>query len=490
MLHAFADGAAAFLRFDVLLAMLLGIPCGLILGLLPGIGGLTALALLLPLVHGMEPLPGLAFLLSVHSIIYNGGSVTAVLFGVPGTPPSAATIPDGRPLALRGKATYAVAAALSASAIGGVFGALVLALLLPFLRPLVLAVGSPETFMLALAGLACLAILGRGAMTKGLIAGGLGLFLASWGYQQTSGEPRFWFGVDDLLDGVPLVPVVTGLFAVPELLALAATGRVLPAAADILPRRQMLDGILAPVRHLGLTMRSSVIGVLIGITPGIGGEVASFVAYGAARQSARDPESFGDGNIEGVIAPEAANNSKEGGALVPTLALGIPGSSGMVLLLGAFQMLGLEPGPDFLERHADFAIALTLVLAAANVLSVVLMLAFVRPVAWLAGLRGSVLAPWLLVLILLGVYSASGSMADLAIMFLAGGLGLAMHRLGYSRPAFVLGFVLGDLVETYLHISLQAYGGSFILRPACIVILLLLVAGALWRPLMQRHLRK
>jgi TctA family transporter len=490
VLHGFAEGVDAFLRYDVLLAALLGIPIGLFFGLLPGIGGLAALALLLPLVHGMEPLPGLAFLLSVHSIIYNGGTVTAVLFGVPGTPPAAATIPDGRPLALRGRGTYAVAAALSASAIGGAFGALVLALLLPLLRPVVLAVGSPETFMLALAGIACLAILGHGAMTKGLIAGGLGLFLASWGYQQTTGEPRFWFGVDYLLDGLPLVAVVTGLFAVPELLALAATGAVLPTASRDPPGRQMLEGILAPVRRWGLTLRTSVIGVLIGITPGVGGEAASFVAYAAAKQGARDPRSFGDGNIEGVIAPEAANNSKEGGALVPTLALGVPGSAGMVLLLGAFQLLGLEPGPDFLARHADLAVALTLVLALANVVSVVMMLALLRPVAWLTRLRGSVFAPLMLVLVVLGVYSAHGDLADLVTMFAVGLLGLAMQHYGYSRPAFILGFVLGDLVETYLHISLQAYGIGFVMRPACLAIVVVVVVGAVWRPLVQRLLRR
>lgn len=491
MLPDFTAGAGAFLRLDVLLAVLAGIPIGLFFGLLPGIGGLTALALLLPLVHGMEPLPGLAFLLSVHAIIYNGGSVTAVLFGVPGTPPSAATILDGRPLALQGRGTYAVAAALSASAIGGVFGAGVLALLLPVLRPLVLALGSPETFMLALAGVACLAILGRGAMIKGLIAGGLGLFLASWGYQQTTGEPRFWFGIDYLLDGLPLVPVVTGLFAVPELLALAAAGAAVPsAAAAQMPARQVIDGVMAPLRRWGLTIWSSVIGVIVGVTPGVGGETASFVAYGIAKQGARDPESFGSGNIDGVIAPEAANNSKEGGALVPTLALGIPGSSGMVLLLGAFQLLGLEPGPDFLGRHGDLAVALTLVLALANILGAAVMLAAVRPVAWLARLQGRVFAPLLLALVALGVYSSQRSLADVAVMFAIGGLGLVMQRHGFSRAAFILGFVLGDLVETYLHISLQAYGIAFVLRPACIVIVAAIAAATLWRPLVQRRLRR
>ncbi len=490
MLAAFSDGAAMFLRLDVLLAMLVGIPIGLFFGMLPGIGGLTALALLLPLVRGMDPMPGLAFLLSVHAIIYNGGSLTAVVFGVPGAPPSAATVIDGRPLALQGRAAYAVSAALSASAIGGVLGAVVLALLLPVLQPIVLLLGSPETFMLALAGVACLAILGRGAMTKGLIAGGLGLFLATWGYQQITGEPRFWFGSDYLLDGLALVPVVTGLFAVPELLALAAAGAVAPGGAVTeMSGRQMRDGLLAPLRHWVLTLRSSVIGVLIGITPGVGGEAASFVAYGAAKQGARDPDSFGDGRIEGVIAPEAANNSKEGGALVPTLALGIPGSSGMVLLLGAFQVLGLEPGPSFLKRHADIAVGLTFTLAVANILGALFMLALIRPVAGLTRLRGRVLAALLLVLMVLGVYSSRASLADVALMFAAGGLGLVMRAHDYSRAAFILGFVLGDLVETYLNISLQAYGIGFVLRPGTLVIGLLVLAAAIWRPVIVPRLR-
>lgn len=484
-LTVFADGAAAFLRLDVLAAVLAGIPIGLVFGILPGIGGLTALAVLLPLVYGMEPLPGLAFLLAVHAVIYNGGTLTAVVFGVPGAPPSAATLLDGRPLAERGQATYAVAAALSASAVGGVIGALALGLLLPVLQPLVLAVGSPETFVLAIAGVACLAIFGRGAMAKGLIAGGLGLFLAGWGYQQTTGVPRFWFGSDYLLDGIRLVPLVTGLFAIPEILALcrgeAARNTAQPAG---LLARQMRDGILAPLRRWWLTLQTSLIGVLVGILPGVGGETASFLAYGAAKQSARNRAEFGQGAIEGVIAPEAANNSKEGGALVPTLALGIPGSSGMVLLLGAFQLLGLEPGPTFLGRHLDIAVGLTLTLAAANVISVVLMLAVTRPFLRLAQIRGDRLGPLLLAIVVLGVYAAGNSLADVALMFAAGGLGWVMQRYGYSRPALVLGFALGHLVETYLEISLQAYGLWFLLRPTTLLVIALVGGCMLWRPLL------
>ena len=399
-----------FLRLDVLLAMLVGIPIGLLFGMLPGIGGLTALALLLPLVRGMDPMPGLAFLLSVHAIIYNGGSLTAVVFGVPGAPPSAATVIDGRPLALQGRAAYAVSAALSASAIGGVLGAVVLALLLPVLQPIVLLLGSPETFMLALAGVACLAILGRGAMTKGLIAGGLGLFgdlglSADHGRTALLVRQRRPVGRPGSGAGGDRVVRRSG--------TAGAGGRGRRRARRRRHRNvRKADArwALAPLPHWVLTLRSSVIGVLIGITPGVGGEAASFVAYGAAKQGARDPDSFGDGRIEGVIAPEAANNSKEGGALVPTLALGIPGSSGMVLLLGAFQVLGLEPGPSFLKRHADIAVGLTFTLAVANILGALFTPALIRPVAGLTRLRGRVLAALLLVLMVLGVYSSRASL--------------------------------------------------------------------------------
>ena len=488
----FANGAVAFLRWDVMLAILIGMSLGLFFGLLPGIGGVTALALLLPLVQGMDPLPGLAFLLSVHAVIYNGGSVTAVLFGVPGAPPSAATLIDGQPLARQGRAAYAIAAALSASAIGGVIGALALGFLLPVLKPVVFLLGSPETFLLALAGVACLAILGKGSMTKGLIAGGLGLCLAMVGYQQTTGVPRFWFGSDYLLDGFRVVPVVTGLFALPELVRLAMTGSAIgPAKAEGgMPARQIVDGIWAPLRHWALTVRCSLLGVLIGIIPGIGGEASSFIAYGTAKQTAPNAEEFGKGAIEGVIAPEAANNAKEGGALVPTLALGIPGSSGMVLMLGAFQLLGLEPGPRFLKTHMDLAVGLTLTLAVANVLSAIMMLALARPLVSVSALPGRVLAPVLMAIVLLGVYAVEGSFADIAVTFLFGGLGLAMQGLGYGRAALVLGFVLGHLVETYFGISLQAYGAGFLLRPTTLAIGLLLLAGMFWRPAVQMLLRR
>jgi len=232
--------------------------------------------------------------------------------------------------------------------------------------------------------------------------------------------------------------------------------------------------------HRWLLLRASWIGVLIGLIPGVGGDTAPFVAYGSAKQWSRDPSRFGEGTVEGVIAPEASNNAKEGGALVPTLALGLPGSAGMVLLLGGFLLLGLQPGVGFLEQHTDIAVALALVLALANVLGVLVMFAGARVVVAMLAVRGELLAAPLLVLVVLGAYAVEQNSMDVLFVLVFGILGCCLRSLDYSRPALLLGFVLGPTMETYLHISLQAYGLAFLLRPGVLVLLSLIVAGFAW----------
>ncbi len=480
------QGVREVLDVDVLVVVVTAVPIGLVFGILPGLSGVTTLAILLPFVYGMEPFVGMSFLLAAHAIVYTGGSITAIMLGIPGAPANAATIIDGFPLSKQGQSGYAMGAALAASGLGGIVGVVALLLLLPFLQPVMTSFGSPETFCLALMGITFIAILGRGVMVKGLIAGGLGIFLALFGYQGITGVPRFWLGSDYLLDGFRLIPVVLGLFAIPEILALS-TGRVASSDRPLtnVPWVQVWEGVKSIGGHPWLFLRSSVIGVLIGIVPGVGGETAPFLAYAAAKQAARNPEEFGNGAIEGVIAPESSNNAKEGGALVPTLALGIPGSAGMAVLLGGFLILGLDPGPDFLDTHMALAAGLALVLALANVLAVVLMLALVRQIARITFIRGTVLAPLLLVLVVLGTYSAGNNPMDVLFVFAFGALGWFLKELDYSRPALLLGFILGPLIETYLHISLQAYGPWFFLRPIALTITLLIVAGMSW-PLLRR----
>ncbi len=471
--------------------MLLGLPLGVVVGLLPGLSGLTALAFLIPFTFGMNPLVGIAFLLSSYAAVSQGGSMTAIVLGVPGEVPNAATVIDGYPMAKAGRAGEAIGAALMASALGGLFGCIVLAALLPIIQPVVLSFASPESFVLAVAGICFIAVLSSGAPLRGLIAGALGVFLSLFGYSPTEGVPRFWMGFDYLLDGFRLVPIAMGLFAIPEILDLMRTGASIAQSgtSDKISLRQVLHGAAAVFRYPGVFFRSSVIGTVIGMMPGAGGATAPFVAYAATKQTSPDPDSFGSGRIEGVIAPEASSNAKEGGALVPTLALGIPGSAAMALLLGAFIVLGLQPGPDFLVKHLDLSLAAAMVLAFGNVASSVLMFVLSKPLMYVTRIPGRALAPVLLVLVMVGAYSTENDPADVLFVFVFGALGVAMERFGYNRPALLLGFVLGEMIERYYQVSTNAYGAGFLLRPISLTIIALTLFAILW-PQRSRFLRR
>ncbi|HLB79289.1 MAG TPA: tripartite tricarboxylate transporter permease [Dongiaceae bacterium] len=472
---------AALADVGVITAVLIAVAVGLVIGILPGLGGVFALSVMMPFVYDMEPVQGLAFLLAAHAVVNTGGAIPSILLGIPGTPGCAATVLDGFPLSRQGRGGYAVGAALSASAAGGVFGAIVLVASFPILQRVALLFGSPELFALTLVGLLAVAALEQGGLVAGLIAGSLGMFLATVGYQEITGVPRFWFGSDYLLDGFRLVPLLLGLFAIPEILALMQGDPVaVSPAGSRVAWREVADGMKSVVRKWWLLLHSSTVGVLVGIAPGIGGETAGFLAYALAKRAGREGDRFGTGAIEGVIAPEASNNSKEGGALVPTLAFGVPGSVGMAVLLGGFLVLGLQPGPDFLVRHMDIAIAMALVLAIANVLGVLLLLPVVGWISKVALVRGRLLAPILLVFVFAGAYSTTNHPLDVASVFLFGALGHVMKRLNYSRAALVLGFVLGPMIERYLHISLQAYGPAFLARPIVLVLEGIMFVILLW----------
>jgi TctA family transporter len=479
MLDALNLAAAQFLQPGVLGLIVIAVPIGLVFGVLPGIGGLTALAILIPFIYGMEPVQGLAFLLAAHAVITTGGSVTSILLGIPGSVLNAATVIDGFALSRAGKAGYAIGAALTASALGGLIGVVVLVTLLPFLQPVVEAFGSPEIFFLALFGIVFIGALGEGQPLKGLIAGALGIFLACFGYQAVTGVPRFWLDFDYLLDGFRLVPMGLGLFAVPQILDLMSKGGTIASMGEggEISWRQVGRGVLAVCHRWRLLLGSSAIGTLVGIVPGVGGDTATFVAYGWARQASKNPDDFGTGAIEGVIAPEASNNAKEGGSLVPTLAFGVPGSVAMAILLGAFLILGLEPGPYFLVDHLDMALGLAFVVAAANLLGAVIILPVVSRISLLTRVDGQVLGPLLLVLVVLGAYSSAGNPIDVLFVFIFGALGHLMRAHGFSRPSLLLGFVLGSMIETNFDISLNAYGPWFFTRPISLVLVAMIVVG-------------
>jgi TctA family transporter len=491
MLEALLEGLLLVLQWKALAFMLLGIVLGFWVGLLPGLGGATTLALMLPFIYTMQPVEAFAFLLGMHAVTATTGDITSVLFGVPGEAASAATILDGHAMAKKGEAGRALGAALASSLVGALVGALALAAAIPVVRPLVLTFGSPELFMLAIVGLAFIASLssqgGRG-MLRGFLAGLLGLFFATVGQDPQAGVARYSLGTLYLWQGLDLVPVLVGLFAIPEIIDLVVRGT---SIAGAIPAgklsRGALEGVRDTFRHFWLTIRCSLIGTFIGIMPGMGGAVAQWMAYGHATQSARNNEErkgFGQGDVRGVIGPGAANNSKEGGSLIPTIAFGVPGSTAMAILLGGFFLLGLVPGPDMLSKHLPVTFSMVWTIVLANVVTVIACFALLNRLALLTTVRGSLLIPAILVLVFIGSYTSNNHYGDLVVTLLFGGIGYLMVLAGWPRAPFVLGLVLGKIAENYLYISTARYEAAWLARPVVLVLIAIAIAVIVY-PLFQ-----
>jgi TctA family transporter len=448
--------------------MLAAIPLGMIFGAVPGLGGRIGLVVSIPFVFGMDPVPGAVFLLALHSVVHTGGSIPSILLGIPSTGPDAATVCDGHPMTLRGEAGRALGASLAASAVGGVVGALFLAALLPVIRPTILAFGPPEFFFLALLGITFIGAISGESLSKGVLVGATGLMLSFIGTDAVTGTTRFTLGRPFLADGIGVVVAILAIFTIPETITLAAKGRSTPSRRVGSARYtigELIEGVRDVGRHWGLTLRTSVLGAGVGLVPGLGGDVAAWTCYGHAVLSSKTPERFGKGAVEGVIAPEAANNSKEGGALLPTLFFGIPGSSGMAIMLGAFIMLGIQPGPALASEGLDLVWILIWTLVIANVLAAVLFLAIGRWLILVASLRPALLLPFVLLLTLLGAYLGMSSWQSLVVLLSLGIFGYGLKRSGWPRAPFAIGVVLGPLVEISLHQSLTIWGLAFIFRP-------------------------
>lgn len=478
-----------FFQWPTPLFLVLGTALGMVFGILPGLGGPQAIVLLLPVAVALPSQAAVAMTIGAMGAIPTSGSLSAILVNTPGSPQSAATTFDGFPLTRQGKAGVAIGASCVASLLGAVFGAAVLAALLPLGRQVVLAFSYPEYFMLAALGLSLIAVVSRGSMLKGLIAATLGVLLASVGYDPITGELRFTFGWDYLYEGIGLVPALVGLFAISEAIYLFKNrGPLARTAVSGGTTAGLWEGSVAVFRHFPLSLRSSLIGTVIGIVPGVGGAVANFVAYGQAVQTARDSSRFGKGDIRGVIAPEAANNAKDGGALVPTLIFGIPGSLEMAVLLGALTIFGLQPGPRLVLDTPEIAFTAVYALVAANILASASGLLMGGLLTRTTKVPGGVMAPVILTIALVGVYAANGRVEDLAIAVAFGLLGFLLRRFGFSLVPLIIALVLGELLQTNYYQILSTTGlGAIVTRPISLGLLILtvglLVGIPVWKKL-------
>ena len=465
--------SAFFQLFELthLLFLFGGTLLGLVVGILPGLGGTSGLALVLPFVYSLEPSYALAMMIGVLAPTTTSDTFPAVLMGIPGTAGSQATVMDGFPLSKKGMAARALSAAFCSSLMGGIFGALILSISIYYAIPIIMAFGFGEQFLLII-----LALLMVGALTgenfiKGITACILGLIIGSIGSAPITGDLRFTFGTLYLVEGVPIVIVGLGLFALPEIVGLLdSKGAIAKALKN---EEGWFRGIKDVFKNWFLVLRCSSIGCIVGALPGLGGTVVDWIAYSHLKQTSKDTSDIGKGDIRGVIAPESANNAKEGGALIPTLLFGIPGSGNKVLLLGGFILIGIEPGLEMVTTHLDLTYLMIWSLAIANILGAGLCIGFASHISKLTLVRYYILAPVMIVLIFFATFNINRDWYDFIGLLGFGLIGITFKAFGWSRPALLIGFFLSTKVELLSYQTQAVYGLTFLTRPVSIILIVL-----------------
>jgi len=453
---------------------------GLLFGILPGVGGTTALALLLPITFGMDADLALIFLMTAYSVAGFGGMITSILLNVPGDAPNAATTLDGYPMAKEGRAPEAIGAATVASVVGGIIGIAFLIAVTPIARTLILSFSYPEFFMIAIAGLAGIAAFTRGQTHKGLIAAGIGLLISFIGLDPVTGSPRFAFGQLYLWDGIDIVPALVGLFAGAEMVYLYGKDTPIAERDDVstTSTSTFMQGAKANLRHWSLVLRSSIIGIIVGVIPGIGGTVASFFAYGQAAQTSKTPEKFGKGSEEGVAAPETANNTVASTTLIPLLSFGIPSSNSTAVLLGGLLMHGLLPGPRLFEQNPQVIDSLYVGSLIAIIAQIGVGIVILPACIWLVNRPRPYQAGFIFALILSGIYTLNNSPFDLGIALALALVGYLMRIAQFPFLPMILGVVLGHMVESSYRRSLVLSGGDHMIFLEDPIAVGLLIASA------------
>lgn len=486
-LPALGQAFALLIQPAVLAYLLAGVMLGLVIGVFPGLGGIAGLSLMLPFMFGLEPLLGLALMIGMIAVVPISDTFSSVLLGIPGSSASQATVLDGFPLSQKGEGARALSAAFASSLFGGIIGAIFLTLFILIARPIVLAFGLPEMLMVSAFGLSMVAVLAGRIPLKGLAAATLGLMIGTIGESGAGGSLRMSsYDYPYLADGLKLVIVGLGIFAIPEIVAL------LRREGAIAEKSVLGSGWLVGIKdwftHKWLSVRCSIIGVVVGIIPGLGGSVVDWIAYGHSVQSSKDKSHFGQGEIRGIIGPESSNNAKEGGGLVPTLLFGIPGSGSMAIFIGAVALLGsgdIEVGPGMLKNNLDMTYSIVWLLALANVIGTLVCIFASGGIARLTTIKFVYIAPFLFILICFAAFQSGQSFEDLLALFVIGCIGIFLKRFDWSRPAFLIGFVLSTPIEKFTNQAYQiasfrfqdslSSGLHYVFSPIVLVLMLITV---------------
>jgi putative tricarboxylic transport membrane protein len=477
LFDAAAKGFLNLLQFKVFLAMMIGVSIGTFTAVAPqGLGMPLVYAIALPIVIKWEPVTGIALLIGASSVSAICAAYLPILFGIPGGSGSQATVLDGYPMGKRGEGRRALGASFMAGGMGCLIGTLTLALAIPVSRPLIYLMGSPELFVVMLWGLSMVAVLAGRRPIKGLIAAAFGLLLATVGQQAQSGVMRFVFDQPYLLDGISISIIALAMFGIPSALDLALTK--LGVEQQPVPLKgSLFDGAKDALREWWLVVRCSFVGVWVGIVPGLGSQVVDWLAYGHAAQTSKNPGNFGKGDVRGVIAPESANDAKDGGDLITTLLMGFPQGVVTALFIVALLAWGYLPGPEMVKKNLDLIYSVVWLQGIAGITGTLIGFFLAGQLAKLAEVRYTFMVPIMFIFILMGAFSVNRDPVDLLVVIAFGILGYFMRRFGYPRPAMILGLVLGDLMEKYLYRSVASYGISWLSRPA-VIILFILAAGS------------
>lgn len=465
-------GIEMVLQWPTVFFLFAGLVVGMALGALPGIGAAIGIVILLPLSVALQPIDALVLFVSMYSGGMYGSSISAILMNIPGTVASAATLFDGYPMTRQGRAVTALTISAISSGVGGLVTVIALVVAIPFFIPIVLLFGSPEYALVAFFGIALISVVARGSISEGIVMGAFGLMLSTIGAAAVSPELRFTMGTINLYDGLSYVSALIGLFAIAEMFKLATESQPTLDDAELVSGSR-LDGIRAVLRRPITLIKSATIGAAIGAIPGAGASVSNFVSYAEALRSADDPESFGDGDERGVIAAEAANNGTVGGSLVPTLSFGIPGSGTTAILLGAFLIHGLQPGPELFTSQLQLTYSLYVALLIGNILIIVLGTLFVTNLYHITKVDADYIVPVVVVLGTLGAFALRNNWVDVVTVYLLGVAGYYLLKHEFPIIPFVLGLVLGPIAEANLFRSLNISGGSaeiFIETPLRVVL--------------------